>query len=402
MVCKTYELKVDKSHLSKETLDTLRRLFLEAKWFYNNMIAKGEVFHFDYKSKIVEVRNKDGKLETRVILCLSSQMRQEIVERAKNAIRGLAHLKKKGYKVGPLKFKSRIGSIPLRQYGRTHRISDDRVVIQNVKQRMRIRGLNQIPDGAELANATLQQRYDNYFIHITTFQTPIERPSPGKAIGVDAGIRHQLTLSNGLQLDESIPMTKKLKHLHKELSKRTLHGKNWFKTSAKLNKEYGRQTNQRTDIRHKVVSELVSRYDSVAVQDDNIAGWQRMWGRRVATSAIGGIMRDLKTKSHTPVVIGRFEPTSRKCSNCGATKEVSLEERSFLCDSCGLHIDRDLNAAINVWRAIPAERREFTPVDMKAATEILGYFNGIPSVSASLVEEAGSRSLATRPGFGSW
>ena len=63
---------------------------------------------------------------------------------------------------------------------------------------------------------------------------------------------------------------------------------------------------------------------------------------------------------------------------------------------CGLVMDRDLNAAVNIWSQVPMEHREPTPADTKAATEMLEYFNSIPRVSASLVEEAGSH----RPSVG--
>ena len=268
---------------------------------------------------------------------------------------------------------------------------------------MRVRGLDQIPEGAEFVNATLEQRNGDYFIHMTTYQTPIERACPGKAIGVDAGVKHQLTLSNGLQIDEGVVITKKVRRLHRELSRRKLHGKNWFKSYTRLSRVYDGLANERTDIRHRIVSKLVSTYDSIAVQDDNVAAWQRMWGKRVTTSAIGGIISDLKTKPHTPVVVKRFEPTTRKCSSCGALRDIGLEERDYQCDSCGLCIDRDLNAAVNDWKAIPAERREFTPVDIRAATELMGYFNSIPNVSACLVVETGSQLLATEAiGVNQW
>lgn len=391
MACKTYELKVDKSHVPEVTLETLTRLFLEAKWFYNDLIAKGDVFHADYKATVVRVRNKEKKFETRVLQYLSSQMRQEIIDRTKDSIRGLARLKKNGRKVGALRFKSRVRSIPLKQYGVTHRICGDKVRIQKVKQPVRVRGLDQIPQGAEFATATLELRNGDYYLHVTTYQEPTECSSSEKAIGVDAGVRHQLTISNGLQIDESVSVTSKVRRLHKELSRRNLHGRNWLKTNRGLNREYDRLANQRADIRHKIVSKLVSRYDSVAVQDDYVAGWQRMWGRRVTASAIGGIMSDLKTKSHTPVAVGKFIPTTQKCSNCGALNDIGLGERIYRCGRCALCIDRDLNAAVNDWKAVPAERRELTPVDTKAATELMGYFNGIPNVSASLVVEAGSQ-----------
>ncbi len=104
-------------------------------------------------------------------------------------------------------------------------------------------------------------------------------------------------------------------------------------------------------------------------------------------------MSDLRTKPYTPVVLDRFEPTTKKCCECGNMKpkdEIGLDIRTYTCDSCGLVIDRDLNSAINMWLHVPAERRELAPVDIKAATEMMGYFNGIPFVSASPVEEAGS------------
>ena len=153
MACKTYELKVDRSHLSAETVGTLDRLFLEAKWFYNHTLAVG-IFKADYKTATVQVKVKN-RFEDREIRNLSSQMRQEIIDRAKDNIIGLLATKKKGRKAGKPKFKSRVDSIPLKQHGVTYEISDgNRLRIQNVG-RLRVRGAGQIPKGAELASAIL-------------------------------------------------------------------------------------------------------------------------------------------------------------------------------------------------------------------------------------------------------
>jgi len=398
MICRVYELKVDRSHLSRETLDTLDLLFIEAKWFYNAFVASlrsGDVSTFDYRATRVIVKDRSGGFEIRGISYLSSQMRQEILDRAKDSLKSLARLSGSGRKVGILKFKGRARSIPLKQDGMTHRIGGGRVAIQNVAQPLKVRGLDQIPAEAEFANATLERRNDDFYLHLTTFQERGKCSLPKTSVGVDAGVKHQLVLSNGLQIDEVVPLSKKARRLHRELSRRVLRSRNWFKTRTKLNREYGSIARRRADVRHKIVSELVSRYEFIALQDDSITGWQRMWGRRVTTSAVGGIMSDLRDKSHTPVVMKRFEPTTRKCSGCGTLNSIGIEERIYKCEACGLHIDRDLNAAINVWKAVPAERRESTPVDMKASTELMGYFNSIPGVSANLVEEAGSRLPAT-------
>lgn len=401
MACKTYQLKIDRSHLSRETLHVLGLLFLEARWFYNATVAtmrNGD--SPDYRMRDVMVKGRDGGLEVRHIEHLSAQVRQEIIDRAKDNIRGLSELKRKGYKVGVLKFKSCIRSIPLKQYGMTHRINSNRIQVQNINQPLKVMGLEQIREGAELTSATLEQRNGDYLFHITTFQPRVEKRFPQKALGIDFGIDKQLTFSNGLDVREGVVPTKRIRRIHRELSRRRLHGRNWFKTNARLNSEYKKITNQRRDIRNKLVSKLVSTYETIRAQDDCMRGWQKMWGRRIHASAIGGIMRALKERAHTLIEVPRFTPTTQECSRCGNIQAVGLEERVYQCHSCGLRMDRNLNSSINIlnWNeeGVPAERREFTPVDIRAATEMMEYLNSIPNVSANLVVEAGSHPIFSR------
>lgn len=189
MVCKTYELKIDKSHLSDATVETLRRLFLEAKWFYNHLVAGNDVFHVDYKIKAIKVKNEEGEFEAREIRCLSAQMRQGIIERTKNSIRSLSGLKRNGHPIGKLRFKSRVGSIPLKQYGRTYRINGNKIKIEKVRQPLRVRGLDQITEGTEFTIANLEQRDGDYFIHVVTYQELLGRATTEKAVGIDAGVK---------------------------------------------------------------------------------------------------------------------------------------------------------------------------------------------------------------------
>lgn len=191
-VCKTYELKVDLSHVSKKTDAQLRRLFLEAKWFYNDFLARGNFLAANYKVKNVLVKNKNGALESRTLQYLSSQSRQEIIDRALDNARGLSVLKKLGHKVGKLKFKSRLNSIPLKQYGKTHRLQANRVKVQNINQPLKVMDREQIPNGAELTSANLEKRGEDYFIHLATFQAKVEKHHPLSRVGVDVGVQKQL------------------------------------------------------------------------------------------------------------------------------------------------------------------------------------------------------------------
>ena len=87
-ICKQYELKIDRSHLNQKSERNLNRVFLEAKWFYNSILASQDVFFLSkdhYKTKEVQVKVKN-RFETRELKCLSSQMKQEIIDRTKDSM----------------------------------------------------------------------------------------------------------------------------------------------------------------------------------------------------------------------------------------------------------------------------------------------------------------------------
>jgi len=121
MVCRVYTVKLDRSHLNQESLKILKLLFLEAKWLYNYSVGHPNVFSIDDKITAVPVKVKNH-FELRQLRYLSSHMRQSIITRTQQNIRGLARVKAKGHKVGRLKFKSYVNSIPLKQYGNTYKL----------------------------------------------------------------------------------------------------------------------------------------------------------------------------------------------------------------------------------------------------------------------------------------
>ncbi len=169
--CKVYEVKIDRSHVSSSTTEHLRMLFLEAKWLYSFILSQNNPFELGYKILEVPVKVKDG-FETRTIAHLSSQMRQSIIRRTVDNIRGLAQLKANGHKMGKLKFKSEVKSVPLKQYGNTYEILDGKYIrIQGIKQKLRVRGLEQLPEGVDVANGNLIRRNGGYHLSITTYQT---------------------------------------------------------------------------------------------------------------------------------------------------------------------------------------------------------------------------------------
>ncbi|WXG44776.1 MAG: transposase [Promethearchaeati archaeon SRVP18_Atabeyarchaeia-1] len=383
--------------MNRATTEHLALLFLEAKWLYNFIISQGSPAWLDYKEvQEVPVRVKDH-FETRRIAHLSSQMRQSIITRTLDNMRGLAHLKANGHKTGRVRFKSEVRSIPLKQYGNTYRILDGkRVGIQGIKQRLRVRGLRQLPHGVDLANGTLMRRGGDYYLSLTTYEGRESLETGDLCLGIDFGLDKQITLSNGIEVQYSIPVDERFRRLHRRLSRQKPHGKNSEKTRMRLDRMYSMSSNMKRDIRNKIVSHLGDVYGVVCYQDENLKAWQRIWGRKMLCTSIGGIISTLQRKVRTPVEVDRFYPSTKTCSFCGSIKEVSLGERVYACRRCGAVIGRDLNSSINMrgegLRRIGMVRAESTPAETEAATlASLEYLNSIPRVRASLVHEPGSQ-----------
>ncbi|HYB04440.1 MAG TPA: transposase, partial [Nitrososphaerales archaeon] len=334
--CKQYELKVDVSHLSRETLKALFVLFLEAKWFYNHVLAAANIFDTDYRIDRVKIKVRDH-FETRDIVYLSSQMKQELIDRMQDGIRGLSRLKQKGHKVGWLKFKSEINSIPLKQYGNTYKILDKHYVhIQGIKQPFKVSGLSQIPKDAELASALLLKKHGDYYLHVITYQTKVvpmhrEEKQQLNSVGIDLGIKNQLTLSNGIRINYEVPISKRIRRLCKKLSRKKYHSRNWWKGKTKLEKAYEDTTNIKRDIRNKLVHKLTSHFHTICLQDDSIKTWQRIWGKRILNTSLGGITSAIKRKARTFSEVERGAPTTEECSRCGAKNKMGLNDRIYIC-----------------------------------------------------------------------
>ena len=423
-ICKVYEVKVDKSHLNNETENQLKMLSLEAKWYCNHIrskiqYGKNQESLFDLDYKIDKVAVKVGcRYEIRELKYLSSQMKQELLDRIKDDVIRLSEKKKKGHTVGKLKFKSDIRSVPLKQYGNTYKILDNKyITIQGVKQKIRVRGLNQILDrldhnneNIEVANADFINKHGDFYLHIVTYQDKkvVDMPSKEikepKSIGLDFGIAEQITLSNGVRINYRIPISDKLRKLYKKLSKQEYHSNNWEKTRLKIRKEFDKLTNIKEDIKNKIVYRL-GEYQIVCYQDDNIKSWQRIWGRRILETSIGGIKSDIDKKIQTPVEIDGFFPSTKKCSECGHEREIGLDERIYEClnPKCQIKKDRDWNSSINIKieglrlglrlnenNLVDTGRIDFKTAEIGSSTLDMEYFNRIPYVKASSVRETGS------------
>ncbi|MFX1537614.1 MAG: RNA-guided endonuclease InsQ/TnpB family protein, partial [Promethearchaeota archaeon] len=334
---------------------------------------------------------------------LSSQMKQGLHTQIQQDIQNLAKKKAKGYRVGKLKFKKYVQSIPLKQLNNTYYIDRERnrVRIQGLKKWMRIRGLKQIPNEAEFANAKLLQRHGDFYLHITTYTSKQSRIIPEQSIGLDFGIKHQLTLSNGIKVEYNLLIPRRIRKLYQRLAKKQYGSKNYVKIKTDLQKAFRKWMNRKRDVTNKLTNLLTTHYQCICFQDDPIANWQRLWGRHILNTNLGALFTNLKERSVTPCIVDQWSATTKRCAACGYVLEVplSLSQRVFQCPECGYRVDRDVNAAQSIEHLglqlvdfdVPAGRRELTPLETCTSTlALVDLLTQIPFVRASAVNERGS------------
>jgi transposase len=379
MTCKVIECKVDKSTVSKATVDCLDKLFLESKWLYNAILSSDNINDYDTKVTEVPVKVQD-KFEDRALTNISSQMKQGIKARIFSSLSTLSALKAKGHKVGKLKFRSEVKCIPLKQHNNTFTIlkQSKRIKIQGIKRPLKVNGLDQLPKVYEVGNANLIKTGNDFYVKITIFIPREIRNVPDKSIGIDFGCTTQLTLSNGEKIVYQVPVSRRLRKLDQRLSRKIKNSKNRNKNLVLREKEYSNLTNKRKEIKNQIVSKLVKNYQNIIFQDESIESWKiNGHGKKVQFSAMGGIISALRSKAVTPIVVEKYYPSTQLCSRCGSRQKIGERIRTYLCPSCGITIDRDINAAINIEieglriQKIPRESREFKPVEIKTSSGFL-------------------------------
>ena len=341
MTCRVFELKISTRKMSKTQKEQITTYFREAKWRRNSIIADFDKAERKAKSALVKVGDE---FEERQFTILGSQVIQDIYDNIKSEIKGLSTKKEKGEKVGRLRFKSYCNSIPLRQYERTYRIDFHykRVRIQNIKKWLRVYGLEQIPSGADITNAKLIRKASGFYLNVTCFIPKIKEKSTGQQVGIDFGIEHNLTLSNGRRIDICVRESKGVKLASKRLNKSYKRNgkkksKNHYKRVKKLRISYEKDVNRRIDKANKAVHEILLKNDFIAIQEEMIHNWHKgLFGRQVQSSAMGYIKAKLKKDLKTHVV-ERSYPSTQICPKCGNLTKHPLKKRDYDCQYCGWH-----------------------------------------------------------------
>ena len=218
-----------------------------------------------------------------------------------------------------------------------------------------------LPDVAKPDMVTLRQdAVGRYFVSFSAAVDVAILPVTGKIIGVDLGLTHLATLSSG----EKIAAPKKyrttlskLRQQQRCLARRQKASRRRQRQKRRIAKIHARIADQRQYALHQLTTDLVRKYDVIAIEDLNVKAMARgMHSRSIHDAAFSEFRRQLTYKAQwygrTVIACDRFFPSSKLCSRCGhKLDELRLDVRQWTCPKCGANHDRDVNAAQNLLTA---------------------------------------------------
>ena len=243
---------------------------------------------------------------------------------------------------------------------------------------------------ARVLRTTVSQRAGRWFAALTVEREdkPVTQVPKGGAVGVDLGIKTLATLSDGTIIDNPRCLAaseRRLKRAQKAVSRKTMGSNRRAKARAKVARLHAHVANQRLDAMHKATTWLAETYSHISIEDLNVAGMARnhRLAKAVSDASFAEFRRQLEYKTTRTGaalrVIDRWYPSSKTCSACGTVKaKLSLSERVFHCDACGLSIDRDLNAAVNIKVAGSAPETQNAHRGTVRRNDLYGHATQVP------------------------
>jgi putative transposase len=314
------------------------------------------------KKKYEEEKKFFSKVEMQQVVKnteLYSQTAQVVSHRLHDAIWHMVRLKKQKKECGFPRFKSfdRMKSLNYPQFGFSleNKLKVTPFGEISIKKHREIKGL--------IKTLTLKREASDKWFAIFFVQEEkyLSKENKGERVGIDLGLTNFAVLSNGKVIGNPRHFRKheeRLALLQRNLSKRKKGSRNRKKAKLKVSVEHERISNCRSDFHHKLSNELVNNYSLIALE--------ALRSKEIAEQNFGKSIHDAGWNKFANIIAYKAEGagckivfvnprnTTKECSCCGSLVEKELSERVHNCPSCGLQMDRDLNAAINILKRATA------------------------------------------------
>ena len=330
---------------------------------WNYCIAAHKIYYKLYKKHLPlnDLQKHITKLKNRGKYShwkqLNSQAIQNVAERIEGSYKRFFRSVKrnKSSKKSPPKFKkvSKYSSFTMKQHGYSFHSDNTVTIMKKDYKYFKDREIQ-----GKIKTVTVKRdKLGDFYICVAVEQEMQEINSRiGNAVGIDFGMKHFLNLDNYSVIDSPEYFKQnleKLRKAHKKVSRCQKGSNNRKRAIKELDRIYRKISNSRKDWFYKLANSLTKQYSVICIEDLNLEAMKKLWGRKISDLSYYEFVQILKweaLKNGSKVVkIDRFAPSSKMCHCCGFINDkLTLKDRKWVCPSCGEHLDRDVNAAINI------------------------------------------------------
>lgn len=373
----TYKFRIypnkKQSGILEQTLQTCRIL-------YNGLLAERRdkykktgrsPSYYEQKRSLME-----RKLDNPFLREVHSQVLQDVALRLERTFERFFERTKKGQKAGYPRFKcsNRYDSFTYPQYGNGAILRDGKLLLSKIGD-VRIFQHRPIPPNATVKTCTIRRDVDKWYacFSIEIHDTPKTQGRRESHIGVDLGLNSLVTLSNGEKVQPPKflrKMEKKLKREQRRLSRKKRNSQNRRKQVTKIARAHRKIRLQRADFNHKLSRTLVNRFDAIGFENLEIPNTMRnhYLAKSIADAAWNQLRLFTSYKAEEAGKIVKVVDsygTTRDCSKSGFPVSKMLSERTHKCPNCGLILDRDWNAAVNILNRVGWDTAKSTPAEIQ-------------------------------------
>lgn len=312
--------------------------------------TKKAVSVYDQMKQLTSIKKDFPDVKT-----VNSQTLQNVLERLDKAYKAFFRRVKNGENPGFPRFKNcnSYNSFTLKQTGYT--LEGRYLYVKNVG---RFKLFLSRPIEGNIKTVTIRRMpTDKWFVSFSCDNVPAKQfPQTDKEIGIDVGIKSFCVDSSGGQVANPkylINAEKQLRRRYRKLSRRKKGSGRRNKARILVAKSHERVANQRKDFLHKVANQYIVKFQTIYVEDLKIKNMarNRHLSKSINDSSWGIFFNFLSYKAENAgrqVIKVNPSGTSQRCSVCGEKVPKSLSVRIHSCPFCGLKIDRDLNASLNI------------------------------------------------------
>ena len=373
-----YAIKI-RIYPNKKQSDFFLKNFGCCRFVYNKMLEERKEFYQLYKHDKDKLRDHEYKTEKQYKKTYPflkeadsnslQQARRHLQTAYKNFFRNIKERNNKRTKryIGHPKFKSRGDKQSYTTCITNNNIKIDwnEKLLKLPKLDLKVRFKDDRIVDAEIRNATISKNKSGQYFASILFKANVQTEEPKKIVSENKIVAFDMSAKEFL-VNENFRFSNprfyrkslnSLKRKHRALSRKKLGSKNRTRARIELSKRYNKIIDQKKDWTHKITHDLSKSFEAIILENLNVDGMKRFNKGLAKSVSLDFSWHQFKTyleykckrERHHLVIVDRYFPSSKLCSNCGyENEELELKDREWACPECKTRHDRDVNASINL------------------------------------------------------